>query len=70
MINYLIFLYIRKNHLEEIEMREDVHVGLYIASLVALIPAIIIFFSYKYVIKNMQFTEKYPEKYGHSRIND
>jgi len=32
-------------------MREDVHVGLYIASLVALIPAIIIFFSYKYVIK-------------------
>ena len=51
-------------------MREDVHVGLYIASLVALIPAIIIFFSYKYVIKNMQFPEKYPEKYGHSRIND
>ena len=51
-------------------MREDVHVGLYIASLVALIPAIIIFFSYKYVIKNMQFPEKYPEKYGHSEIND
>ena len=62
MINYLIYLNYRKNHLEEIEMREDVHVGLYIASLIGLIPAIIIFFSYKYVIKKYAISQKIPRK--------
>ena len=36
-----------KSHLGAIKVKEYVHVGLYIASLVALLPAIIIFFSYK-----------------------
>ena len=41
-----IFIF-RKNHLKELETKELLEQGLYIASLIALTPAIIIFFSYK-----------------------
>ena len=39
--------FFRKNHLKELETKELLEQGLYIASLIALTPAIIIFFSYK-----------------------